>query len=202
MLKNKLSKLLLTTAAILCVNNAVFAAETYRLDPMHTAVVWKINHFGFSNPSGKFMNIDGVLTLDEKNPAASKLSVTIPIADVNSGIAKLDENIKGKEFLDAEKFPTATFVSDKIDLGENNTAVVHGILTLHGIAKPLDLQVKLNKLGKNFFQKQTAGFTATATLKRSDFGVNAYLPGLSDQVDLEIESEANLVEETTPGIKK
>ena len=168
------------------------AANTYKLDPLHTAVVWHVNHFGFSTPSGKFMNAEGTLLLDEKNPSASKINVTIPITNVNTGVPKLDEHLRTKDFFDAEAFPTAAFVSDEVKVTSKDTAIVRGTLTLHGVSKPVSLDVKLNKLGENMFKQQTAGFSATATIKRSDFGINTYLPGLGDEVKLDIESEANL----------
>lgn len=170
------------------------AADSYTLDASHTAITWHINHFGFSNPSGKFMNVEGAVVLDEKNPADSKVNVTIPVGKVETGVAKLDEHIKGKDFFDVEKFPTATFVSEKVDVTGNDAAKVQGILTLHGVAKPVTLEVKLNKLGENFFKKKTAGFTASTTIKRSDFGITNYLPGLGDEVRIDIESEANIAE--------
>ena len=169
-----------------------FAADTYKLDPAHTAVTWHISHFGFSSPSGKFMNADGTVTLDQENPANSKVSVTIPVAEIDSGVAKLDEHLKGKDFFDVETYPTATFVSTAVDVTGKDTAVVHGNLTIHGVTKPVDLNVHVNKIGENMFKKQTAGFTATANIKRSDFGMTAYLPGLGDDIQLDIESEANM----------
>jgi polyisoprenoid-binding protein YceI len=169
-----------------------FAADSYKLDPAHTAITWHVSHFGFSSPSGKFMNVDGTLELDEKNPAASKVSLTIPIAEMDTGVAKLDEHLKTDQFFDVAKYPTASFTSDKIDVTGKDTAVVHGSLTLHGVTKPTALNVKLNKLGENMMKKKTAGFTATTSLKRSDFGMSAYLPGLADDVAIDIESEANL----------
>lgn len=185
-------KLLVATIFSVATATPALAAENYKLDPMHTAIVWHINHFGFSNPSGKFMNVDGSLILDEKNPTASKLNVTIPIANIDTDIAKLDEHLKSKDFFDAEQFPTATFVSNKVEVTSKDTALVHGTLTLHGIAKPVDLSVKLNKIGENMFKKKTAGFSATTTIKRSDFGITTYLPALSDEVKIDIESEANI----------
>ena len=193
MSKNTIIKrLLMTTLLSVSLAAPALAADSYTLDPTHTAVVFHISHFGFSTPSGKFMNTEGTLVLDEKNPAASKVNVTIPITTIDTGVAKLDEHLKTKDFFDAATFPTATFTSDKVDVTGKDTAIVHGTLTLHGVAKPVVLNVKLNKLGENMFKKQTAGFTATATLKRSDFGMTTYLPGLGDEVKLDIESEANL----------
>jgi polyisoprenoid-binding protein YceI len=166
------------------------ASVAYQLDPTHTAVVWHINHMGFSNPSGKWM-AQGKLDLDEAKLQDSKVNVIINVADIVTGVPKLDEHLRTADFFDVAKFPIATFVSDKVNVTGKDTANVHGMLTLHGVTKPVTLQVKLNKVGVSpVNQKQTAGFTAFTTIKRSDFGISKYLPGLSDEVKLEIEAEA------------
>jgi polyisoprenoid-binding protein YceI len=105
-------------------------------------------------------------------------------------IPKLDEHLKGKDFFDVAQFPTATFVSDKITKTGNN-AKVQGMLTIHGVSKPVTLNVKLNKVGVNpMSKKKAAGFSATATIKRSDFGVGKYVPDVGDEVTLDIQAEA------------
>jgi polyisoprenoid-binding protein YceI len=167
------------------------ATEPYKLDPLHTAVVWHVSHLGFSVPSGKFMNIDGALALDRQNLAASKVNVTIPIALMDTGVPKLDEHLKSKDFFDAATYPTATFVSNTVDITSKDTAIVHGTLTLHGVSKAVDLDVRINKLGENYNKVPTAGFSATTTIKRSDFGITFFLPMLPDEIRLEIETEAN-----------
>ncbi len=165
------------------------SADIYTLDPMHSYALWHINHFGFSNPSGKWM-ATGTLTLDKANPQNSKVNVTIHVANIITGIPELDTHLKGKLFFDVEQFPTATFISDKVTVTGKDTAKVHGMLTVHGISKPITLNVKLNKAGINpISNKMTAGFTATTELKRSDFGITTLLPGLADEVKLEIEAE-------------
>ena len=168
------------------------AAETYTLDSSHTNVVWSINHFGFSNPSGKITKVEGTLVLDETAPANSKVNVTMSPANLDSGIEKLDEHLKSKDFFDVEQYPTITFVSDKVELTGKDTAKVTGTLTLHGVSKPQTLTVKLNKIGANMMGKKTAGFSATTVIKRSDFGMTTYVPNLGDNVGISIESEANL----------
>lgn len=168
------------------------AAETYKLDPSHTAITWHVNHFGFSTPSGKFMSVDGEVTLDEKNPAASSVKVTVDVSGINSGVAKLDEHLKTPDFFDVAKFPTATFASTKVVPTGKDTAKVEGNLTLHGVTKPVTLDVKLNKIGENMMKLKTAGFTASTTIKRSEFGITTYVPNLGDDVKIEIESEANV----------
>jgi len=183
-------------AAALLVFSAASAAhavpETFTLDPMHSAVSWSINHFGFSNPSGKFTGATGTLTLDEDKPENSKVDVKIAISSLVTGLPKLDEHLSSKDFFDVAQFPTAAFVSDKVTVTGKDTATVSGVLTLHGVAKPVTLDVKLNKIGENMMKKKTAGFSLTTTLKRSDFGMNAYLPALGDEVKIGIESETNL----------
>ncbi len=191
-LLKKSSRLVLGLAVLGAFSMPAQAADTYKIDSSHTAVTWHINHFGFSTPSGKFMDIVGEVTLDQDNPEKSSVEVTIPITLVNTGVAKLDEHLKGADFFDVAQFPTATFVSDKVEVTGKDTAVVHGTLNLHGVQKPVALDVKVNQIGQNMFKKQTAGFTASTTIKRSDFGMVTYLPGLGDEIKIEIESEANM----------
>ncbi len=171
---------------------SVQAADTYTFDPNHSYVLWHISHFGFSNPSGKWFVADGKLVLDETKPQNSKVNVSIPVASIDTGIPELDKHLKAPLFFDVDKYPTATFVSDKINVTSKDSAKVYGILTLHGVSKPVTLNVKLNKKGINpINNKETLGFTASATLKRSDFGMSTLLPGLGDDVKIEIEAEAN-----------
>ncbi len=167
------------------------ATDTYTLDPNHSYVMFHIKHFGFSNPSGKWM-ANGQLILDDKKIQNSKLNVTINVANIVTGIPELDKHLKSEAFFDVTKFPTATYVSTSIDRTGKDRAIAHGNLTLHGVTKPVNLNVKLNKKGKNpINNKLTFGFTATAALKRSDFGINTLLPGLGNDIKLDIEAEVN-----------
>jgi polyisoprenoid-binding protein YceI len=200
----KYAQFLSVTALVLSFIPSAYGAENYTLDAMHTNIDWRISHFGFSNPSGKFARVEGTLSLDEAKPENSKVTATIAINNLVTGIDKLDEHLKSPDFFDAAQFPTATFASDKVEVGAHNTAKVYGTLTVHGVAKPVTLDVTLNKIGMNMMNKKTAGFSIHTTLKRSDFGMNKYLPGLGDDVDIHIESEANLAEASpaTPAEQK
>ena len=167
------------------------APETWTLDPQHTYILWKIEHLGFSTQAGKFY-VNGTVTLDQQKPQNSKVNATIKIADIVTGIPELDKHLQGQLFFDDAKFPTATFVSDKVNVISKTSAKVHGILTLHGVSKPLVLDVTMNKVGKNpISDKLTTGFTATTSLKRSDFGMTTLLPDVGDLVKIEIGAEAN-----------
>ncbi len=162
----------------------------YTIDPAHSYVLWHINHFGFSNPSGKWF-VNGNLSIDEKNPQNSQIQITINLADMVTGNKELDDHLKSAEFFDITKFPTASFKSNKVVMTGKTTAKISGILTLHGVSKPVTLNAILNKQGKNpITDKDSLGFTAHTELNRSDFGINTLLPGLSNQVPIEIELEA------------
>ncbi|WKL58068.1 YceI family protein [Asticcacaulis sp. ZE23SCel15] len=171
---------------------ALAAPETYAIEPTHTEVLFSWSHFGFSKPTGKFMNAVGTLVLDEAAPANSSVEVSFAIDGLNTGVAKLDEHLKKPDFFDAAKFPTATFKSTKVAVTGADTAKVTGDLTIHGVTKPVTLDVKLNKIGENMMKKKTAGFSATGDIKRSDFGIGAYVPAVSDEITLSITAEANL----------
>jgi len=164
--------------------------ETFTLDNSHTYVLWSIKHLGFSTQAGKWY-ANGQLFFDKEHPDQSRVKVTININDLVTGLPELDKHLKGKLFFDAEHFPTATFASNKVTVLNKNTADVQGMLTLHGVTKSVVLHVTFNKEGINpISNKMSVGFTATATIKRSDFGINALLPELGDQINLLIGAEA------------
>jgi polyisoprenoid-binding protein YceI len=179
-------------ALMLATSTAQAATTTYTLDPTHTNVVWNISHFEFSTPNGKFFSPTGEVVLDDAKPENSTVKVSFDINNLTTGVAKLDEHLKTKEFFDVTAFPKAEFVSTKVAVTGKNTAHVTGNLTLHGVTKPITLAVTLNKVGENIFKMHTAGFSATGTIKRSDFGIVTYLPGLGDEVTLNIQAEGNV----------
>ncbi len=164
--------------------------ENYVLDPLHTSINWKINHFGFANVTGKWY-ANGQLSYDEQNPQNSSVKVTIDIAKSITGIAKLDYNMLGSAFLDVKKYPKATFVSTKVTMMDKHTGIVDGNLTLHGVTKPVVLNVTFNKVGIDPITKlKTSGFSATTSIMRSNYKVTTYVPSISDEVQLDIEVEA------------
>lgn len=188
-----MKRLLLSAVSALALAATAQAADHYTIDPQHANVVWKANHLGFSNPSGKFAEVSGHFMLDEAKPANSTVVVTIKPGSVVTGIPKFDEHLKSADFFESAKFPEARFESTKVEVTGEKTAKVHGNLTLKGITKPVVLDVTLNKIGEHpMNQKKTAGFSATTTLKRSDFGIDYGIPAVSDEVQIELEVEGNV----------
>lgn len=177
-------------AALLFCALPLAAAENYTLDPTHTNITWKASHFGFSSPSGKFGDVTGTLVLDSEKPENSKVDVRINTASITTGFPKFDEHLKTADFFNVLKFPEARFTSFKVEKTGADTAIVHGDLTLLGITKRITLNAKLNKKDTNMFGKYVAGFSLSSSIKRSDFGMRTYLPGISDEVLLDIEVEA------------
>ncbi|HET8900104.1 MAG TPA: YceI family protein [Rhodanobacteraceae bacterium] len=181
---------LAVTSLVACAAQA--KEHTYTLDPGHTDVVATWTHMGFSQPSAMFTGIEGTLQFDPEHPEQAKLSVTVPIASVHTASDALNEHLQNADFFDAAKYPVATFKSTKVERGvATDQLKVTGDLTLHGVTRPLTLNVTVGKVGPHPMSKAlAAGFSATAKLNRSEWGVKTYVPMISDQIRLQITTEA------------
>lgn len=181
---------ILAAAALLAA--APLYAATYTFEPEHTQGVVRWNHLGFANPTAQFNNVQGTLEFDQADPTRSSVNVTIPLASMSTGVTELNEDFRSSDFFDFAKFPAAAFKSRKVEKGSKpGTLKVLGDLSLHGITKPVALEVTINKIGTNpRNQVPTVGFEAMATLKRSDFGLGLYVPQVSDEVQIHITAEA------------
>jgi polyisoprenoid-binding protein YceI len=182
----------LALAALLGASFAAQAAPvTYKLDPSHTMVLFSWNHFGFSNPTANLGIGEGTVVYDEAKPANSSVEVSLPLANLDTHVSALDEHLKKPDFFDAAKYPVVTFKSTRVEPLGGNKFKVTGDLTVHGVTKPVVLDATLNKAGMQPMLKVPAiGFDATATIKRSDFGMGAYVPNVSDEVQIRITTEA------------
>jgi polyisoprenoid-binding protein YceI len=182
----------IASAFLLASVSASAFATTYTLDPNHTQVQFVWNHFGFSNLTGQFGKVEGKLDFDEADPTKSSVTATISMDSVNSNVKKLDGELAGSDYFDAAKYPTATFKSTHVERGATPDKLkVTGDLTMHGVTKPVTLDVDVVKVGEHPMRKApAAGFTATATIKRSDFGVTKYVPAVGDDVKIHIVTEA------------
>ena len=176
---------------------AAFSAQatpvTYKLDPGHTMVLFSWSHFGFSHPTANIGLGEGTLVFDDQNPAKSSVDVTMPLSDLDTHVPALDKHLKEPDFFDAEKFPTITFKSTSVQPLGGKHYKVSGDLTVHGVTKPVVLNATLNNEGKHPMTGQQAiGFNATTTIKRSDFGLGAYVPKVSDEIQISITTEGSV----------
>lgn len=166
-------------------------AHVFTLDPAHTQVGFSIDRFGFNYVLGQFDAIAGEVHLDQANPENSSVSATIQTASLSAGHALRDEHLRGERWLDAAQFPTIEFRSTSVQRTGEQTADVTGDLTMHGVTHPVILAVTLNKLGPNpASQAPAAGFSATATLSRAQFGITTAENLIGDEVRITIEALA------------
>ena len=163
----------------------------YQLDPQHGRVIWSVSHHGFSKLAAMLPANEGTLHLDAKNIANSKLDVTLHMDQVLTGISAehFDKLLKSDQMLDTAKYPTAQFKSTRVEQVAPNKLKVAGDLTFHGVTKPLVIDATFNQAGEIPGAGYIVGFDGTATLMRSDYGVDFLLPSVSDEVQLTIEAE-------------
>ena len=181
----------LAFAALVLASSPVFAT-TYTLEPNYTQGVLRWDHLGFSYPAAQFAQGTGTLEFDSMEPSMSSIKVTIPIASLSTGVPDLDEHLKSEDFFEVAKFPTATFVSTRVEKSkEMNRFKVTGNLTIRTVTRPVTLEVTLLKIGKNArTEVESIGFDARGTLKRSDFGLGAFVPQVSDEIQLLVTTQA------------
>lgn len=161
-------------------------AGAYTLDSSHAMVQFAVSHMGLSTWYGAFSGTKGRLNLNPGNPAASSVEVTLPVASVSTINATLTKELTEAAWLNAGKFPNASFKSTRIAV-RGNRADITGNLTLNGVTRPIVLNTVFLAHGTNpLSKKYTVGFEATGKFKRSDFGVKTYIPMIGDEVTLTI----------------
>ena len=180
--------------ALLAMGTHAQASEpvAYDIDPVHTRVLLAVDHAGFSKALGTVSGTSGRLRFDEDDWSSASVDARIPIARLDFGDAAWNKATLARNLLDAERHPDAHFVSTRIEpLGEGR-ARVHGMLTLHGVSREVVLEAVLNAAKRHPLPpfRRTVGFSATALLSRSAFGVDAWPSVIGDAVELRIELEA------------
>jgi polyisoprenoid-binding protein YceI len=150
----------------------------------HAFIQFRIKHLGYSWLLGRFNDFDGTFSYDEANPAAAKVEVTIRTASIDSNHAERDKHLRGKEFLEVDKFAQATFVSTGFTEHDDKTAVLTGNLTLHGVTRPVSLAVKHIGHGPDPWGGKRRGFEATTSLKLADYNIDFDLGPAAREVEL------------------
>ena len=168
------------------------ASASYALDPVHTRVLFAVEHAGFSHALGTVSGSSGQLRFDPDDWSTASLEVSVPLRHLDLGNEKWNQAVRAGNLLDTARFPTATFISTRVEPIDPTHASVYGNLTLHGISKEVKLDVTLNALKRHPLPpfRRTAGFSATATLSRAEFGIDAWKSVIGDRVELRLEVEA------------
>lgn len=166
----------------------VQAADKYAIDNVHTAVIFKINHLGVSNSYGRFDDVAGSFTWDDKDPKAISVDLVIKADKVNTNAEKRDQHLVGPDFFNAKQFPVIAFKSKSVTKDGKGFKVT-GALTMHGVTKDISFNfVKVGE-GKDPYGNFRLGGETTFTVKRSDFGMNYMVPNLGDDVVITVSLE-------------
>jgi len=183
-------KKLILAATLAAALPALAAPETYTIDGRHTFPTFEVNHFGISTQRGMFTKVSGKITVD-RAAKAGNVDVTIDTTSVVTGIQGLTDPPKAEDFFNVAKFPTATFKGDRMRFEGDRPVAVEGNLTLNGVTRPVTLAINAaNCRDHPMNKKPMCGADATATIKRSDFGIKYALPAVGDDVKLSIPVEA------------
>ena len=164
----------------------------YTLDTDHAALLFKINHLGFSTFLGRFTDFDATLDFDPENIENSSMEVIVNMASINVNLPEFEEELRGDNWLDTEAFPQAVYrTTEFVEFVDENTFIFAGELTFHGVTAPVNLEISFHGGGRNFLTRSyTVGFSASATFLRSEFGVDRFTSfGVGDEIELEIHVE-------------
>ena len=184
-LKRILCIVLLSSTFLVLSRGAVAAEYEIDIEGMHAAIQFRIIHLGYSVLTGRFNDFGGSFTWDKDNPEASSINVTIQTASLDSNHAERDKHLREADFLDVEKYPEATFKSTKYN-GDAAGGKLDGILTLHGVSKPITIDIEFIGEGDDPWGGYRAGFEGNVTLRRSDFGMMYDLGPRSDEMELDL----------------
>ena len=164
---------------------AISHAADYDIDTAHSFVEFRIKHLGYSWLYGRFNRFSGHFSYDADNPQASAISVSIDPASVDTNHAERDKHLRGTDFLDVTKYPDATFESTKYT-GDAKSGTLEGMLALHGVTRPISIQLEKLGEGSDPWGGYRAGFIGTTTLTRRDFGISYNLGPASESMELEL----------------
>jgi len=180
------------TVLLAALTGAPAWAAPYQFDPAHTFPLFEIDHLGFSTQHGQFDRSRGTLEYDAVQ-RTGRLEVVVDAGSIDTGDDERDAILKGPDWFDVSRYPTLSFRSERFVFEQDQPVAIEGELTMLGVTQPLRLQITRFKCGLNLAAKKRAcGADATATLKRSAFGMRTGLPFVGDEVTLRIQAEAYL----------
>lgn len=165
------------------------ATETFRVDGVHSSVIFRIKHLNLSYAYGRFNEPSGTFILDTKNPEKSSVDIKIEVSKLDTFSEKRDQHLRSPDFFNGKQFPVIMFKSQKIKKIDVDTFDVTGDLTLRGVTKKTTLRVEHTGFGKDPMGGFRAGFESTITLKRSDYGMNFMLGPIGDEVRITVSIE-------------
>lgn len=181
----------LVSVLLLLATPLAMAADEFRLDPVHTQVQFHVSHLGFSMSEGEFHGFDGSFRFDPDRPEQAACEIAIDVASLDMDDDKWNQTMLGKDWFNVAEHPRIEFRCDELKLpAGSQSGQLHGRLTVLGVQKPVVLNLQFNRMTTHkFSQAFVAGFSATTSLKRSDFGMTRLLPDIGDEVQIRLEVE-------------
>jgi polyisoprenoid-binding protein YceI len=164
-------------------------ADLYKVDPVHSSIVFRIKHLGVVNVYGRFNEISGTVIFDKENPSQSAVDFSVPVESVDTHVQKRDQHLKSPDFFNAKEFPVMTFKSKAVKKTDEDTYQMTGDLTLHGVTRSLTIDFKKGGEGKGMQNEYRSGGETQFTIKRSDYGMNFMLNGVGDEVSVMVAIE-------------
>lgn len=190
-LEKRIAGVLIFSALVgLMLPKGVVAEGMYKVDPVHSTVIFKISHFGVSHFIGRFNQPEGRVVLDENHPEKSLIDISVQAGMVDTANTKRDDHLKSPEFFNAEQFPLIAFKSRKVKKLSGNQYEVDGDLTLLGKTRGITVTADYLGSGKDAWGGYRSGFHSRFTIKRSDFGMGFMVGPLGDEVEITVNLEA------------
>jgi polyisoprenoid-binding protein YceI len=165
------------------------AAETYKLDPAHTSIVFRVKHLGLAYVFGRFNGPTGSFVFDATSPSKSAVEMQAETKNVDTAVEKRDNHLKSPDFFNAGEYPLVSFKSKSVKKLSENTYAVSGDLALLGKTRPITVEVHATGAGKDPWGNFRRGFQTSFSIKRSDFGMDFMMDGVSDEVHLTVSVE-------------
>ena len=159
-------------------------ADTYKVDPVHSFALFSVHHFNAGYVWGRFNEPAGQFTLDQSDPTRDSFQLELKVAKIDTGNARRDSDLKGPDWFNVRQYPGITFKSTGVKKGDGNNIEVTGDLTIHGVTKPVVVNLEITGIAKDPFGNTRAGIQGTTTVKRSDFGMKNMPGGVGDEVRL------------------
>jgi polyisoprenoid-binding protein YceI len=200
-----LAKTLASIAATWLLTSFAQAADTYKVDPLHTSVTFSVRHLGINSVKGKFKEFEGTLTLEGDTLTAA--TGTIQTQSIDTGVEKRDNHLRTAEFFDAAKYPTITFKTKRVEKGASGQLTLVADFTMRGVTRELRLPAKMSKPTKDPWGGVRVGLEAKTKLNRKDYGINynelleTGVMAVGEEVELEINTEAVKESAEKPGKK-
>jgi polyisoprenoid-binding protein YceI len=191
-MKTALNKILLSLSSTLVLAGmgaTSRGADLYKVDPVHSSVVFRVKHFGVVNVYGRFNEISGTISFDKENPSKSAVDFSVPVESVDTHVQKRDQHLKSPDFFNAKQFPVITFKSKEVKKTDEDTYEMTGDFTLHGVTKSLTIEFKKGGEAKGMQNEYRSGGETQFTIKRSEYGMNFMLNGVGDEVNVMVAIE-------------